>query len=140
MRGADLIRRPMVVAGVLVAVVLVVLVRFTAEQAPDSASTPRDEVALARIVEFGSDRCVPCRLMKPVLAELRATYGPALTVDFIDVMKDRDAARAHDVAIIPTQVFYDRDGRELARHTGFIPLEEIVATFARHGVALQAGR
>lgn len=141
MSTIGVIRRPLVVAGVLAAIVVVMLARPEADDQPDALrATPAAAVAVARMVEFGSDKCVPCRLMKPVLAELGTKYGHMLSVEFVDVMKDRSAAQKHDIAMIPTQVFYDAAGRELTRHTGFIPIEDVVATFARHGVDLMARR
>jgi thioredoxin 1 len=74
--------------------------------------------------------------MAPILEQLRTDYAGRLEVTFIDVWKMPDEARAYGVQMIPTQIFYAADGRELARHEGFISREEILAQWKALGVEL----
>jgi thioredoxin 1 len=94
---------------------------------------------LPRLVDLGSDKCVLCKKMAPILDELKATQADRLEVEFIDVRKDPDAGRPHGVLVIPTQIFYAADGRELFRHEGFFSKEDIVAKWKEFGVELSAG-
>jgi thioredoxin 1 len=73
---------------------------------------------LVTFVELGSVSCIPCKLMKPVMAEIEKTYG--------DVNKDRQKASDYKIRVIPTQVFLDKKGKEFYRHEGFFPKEEII--------------
>jgi thioredoxin 1 len=91
---------------------------------------------LPRLVDLGSGRCVPCKAMAPILEGLRTEYAGRMQVQFIDVWKDPDAARPYDIRLIPTQVFYGADGKELARHEGFMSREEILSQWKRSGVNL----
>ncbi len=59
-----------------------------------------------------------------------------LEVRFVDVWKAPDEAQPYGIRMIPTQIFYAADGRELARHEGFISREEILATWKSLGVEL----
>ena len=102
-------------------------------RAPAVSPSPR---ALPRLLDLGADKCVACKMMVPVLADLRKAHAGRLTVDFIDVWKDPDAARRHKVETIPTQIFFGPDGRELYRHAGFIGRDEIVKKFGELGVGL----
>ncbi len=86
-----------------------------------------------RLVDVGADQCVPCKAMAPILAQLRFDYAGRMRVDFIDVWKNPEAGDPYGVSIIPTQIFYGGDGRELERHQGFFSREDILATWMRHG-------
>jgi thioredoxin 1 len=91
---------------------------------------------LPRMVDLGSKNCIPCKMMKPILEELRNEYKGKLTVEFIDVFENRAAGNSYGISSIPTQVFYDKNGKEFSRHTGFISKEDIVATFGNRGIKL----
>lgn len=95
--------------------------------------------SLPRLVELGADRCVPCKLMAPILEELRNEYAGTLQIESIDVWKNPDAARQYGIRVIPTQIFYDASGRELFRHVGFFPKEDILAKWKELGVRLDEG-
>ena len=93
---------------------------------------------LPRLVDLGAGTCIPCKAMAPILDGLRAEYAGRMEVVFIDVWKDREAADTYAIRIIPTQVFFGADGRELARHEGFMGKEEILAQWKTLGVNFQA--
>jgi thioredoxin 1 len=89
-----------------------------------------------RLVDLGAGKCVPCKAMAPVLEQLRADYAGRMDVVFIDVWQRPEEARRYRVHMIPTQIFYAADGRELARHEGFIDREGILGAWAKLGVSL----
>lgn len=95
---------------------------------PDSAASARP-----RLVDLGADKCVPCKMMTPILAELKQQYSDHFEVEFIDVWQNRDLATTYSVKMIPTQIFYDAAGNELQRHAGFLGKEEILATWRQLG-------
>jgi thioredoxin 1 len=78
-------------------------------------------------VELGSDKCIPCKQMKPVMKAVETKYGSQLKVIFYDVWtKDQKKyAEKYKIKLIPTQVFLDENGNEFFRHEGFFPEEEI---------------
>jgi len=89
---------------------------------------------LPRLVEIGAEKCIPCKMMQPILAELRQEYAGKLQVDMVDVWKHPEQADKYGVQTIPTQVIYDSSGKEVFRHIGFFPKEEIVSKLAELGV------
>ena len=89
-----------------------------------------------RLVDLGADKCIPCKLMKPVLDELTKDYASQLDVVFIDVWKNRDEGKRYGVRMIPTQIFYDATGAERFRHEGFMAKKEIIAKWRELGVDL----
>lgn len=86
------------------------------------------------MLELGSEGCVPCEQMKPVMEKLRANYKGKLEVIFVDVRKSKELARAFHVFAIPTQVFLDRNGKEFHRHMGFYAYEEITSLLGKAGL------
>ena len=92
------------------------------------------------LVEFGSAHCQPCRMMAPILDQLHREYADSLRVEFVDVQQDRQAGSRHAIRLIPTQVFFDAEGRELFRHQGFYPKQNILGKWKELGVDLTLGR
>ncbi len=92
--------------------------------------------ALPRLVDLGADKCIPCKMMAPILDELKKEYAGKLDVQFIDVWKNPDAGKEYGVEVIPTQIFYDSSGKELFRHQGFFSKEDILAKWKGFGVDL----
>lgn len=82
---------------------------------------------LVTFIELGSVNCIPCKQMKPVMAEIEKTYGDKIQVIFYDVWqpKDKEMANKYKIKLIPTQVFLDKKGKEFFRHEGFYPAAEI---------------
>ncbi len=94
--------------------------------------------AVTRLVDLGADKCIPCKAMAPILVELRKEYAGRLQVDFIDVWKDPSAGDPYSIYTIPTQIFFDGNGKELTRHEGFISKADILATWKRFGYDFSA--
>lgn len=63
------------------------------------------------IIDFGSDSCIPCQQMAPVLKSANEDYQGRAIIKFVDVWKYTDAADNFPVQVIPTQVFIGADGR-----------------------------
>ncbi len=89
---------------------------------------------LPRLVDVGAGMCIPCKMMMPVLAELKAQYAGRLRVEYCDIRDDPNAVQKYKVMVIPTQVIYDAAGKELFRHEGFWPRVEIEKKLAEMGV------
>jgi len=94
---------------------------------------------LPRLLDIGSKTCIPCKMMEPVLEELRKEYAGKMQVDFIDVAvrENLPIAEQYKVQLIPTQIFLDAKGKELWRHEGFIGKADILAKWAELGIAFQ---
>lgn len=130
--------------GVAAAVAAVLVFRPAATKpTPTPSSAPVVATAAAaapsarpKLLDLGATTCVPCKAMVPVLDGLRTDYAGKLDVEFIDIWKNREAGEAWHVEIMPTQVFIAADGRELARHQGFISREDILAQWKKLGVVL----
>ena len=108
-----------------------------AESVAAEASAPHS-AALPRLVDLGADKCIPCKMMAPILDELKTAYAGQFEVEFLDVWKNPDAGKSYGIRSIPTQIFIDAGGKELFRHEGFFPKEDILAKWKELGVELAA--
>jgi thioredoxin 1 len=92
-----------------------------------------------KLLDLGADSCVPCQMMAPILDELREEYRGALDVVFIDVWKPENQQEAvkYGIRAIPTQIFFDPQGNELWRHTGFMSKEDILKKWKELGYDLK---
>lgn len=88
-------------------------------------------------VELGSVKCIPCKMMQPIMKSIEKEYGSEVDVVFYDVWTAEGApyAQKYGIRIIPTQVFLDAEGKEFYRHEGYYPKEEIVKVLETKGVA-----
>ncbi|MCL5105590.1 MAG: thioredoxin family protein [Armatimonadetes bacterium] len=97
---------------------------------------PKTPAKLPRFLELGSTKCVPCKMMMPIVEDLKKTYKGKLEVVFIDVWDKPKEAEKYKVQSIPTQVLFDAKGKEFFRHTGFFPKKDILDVFKRQGIDL----
>jgi thioredoxin 1 len=91
---------------------------------------------MPRMVDLGAGKCIPCKMMAPILEDLKKTYVGKLDIQFIDVWENPDAGKKYGIAIIPTQIFYDAQGKELFRHEGFFSKDDILTKWKEFGVDL----
>ena len=126
------------VAVLAAAVVLIVAKESGRPPAEETAVPDGPRRGIPTLIDLGADQCIPCKKMAPILEELKEEYQGKLEVIFIDVWKDRTAGQKYGIRLIPTQIFYDAQGKELGRHEGFIGKEDILNTFRRFGVEIPA--
>ncbi len=105
--------------------------------AADPALAPAPLPARPKLVDLGANKCIPCKMMAPILAELSKEYSGQLDVVFIDVWKTRGEGERYGIRVIPTQIFYSAEGRELFRHEGFYAKKDILAKWKALGVELK---
>ena len=91
---------------------------------------------LPKLLDLGATKCIPCKMMAPVLENLKNEYAGRMIVEFIDVWENREAAKQYNIEAIPTQIFFDAEGKELFRHQGFFGKEDILGKWKELGVEL----
>jgi len=139
-----------VIVTVLIAAVVVVLA--VKQNRSDQGAATQDGVVASRqvpaeyrpeqltgkglpvLIDLGADKCIPCKMMAPILEELKSEYEGTLIVEFIDVWKNPDEAPKYGIKLIPTQIFYDASGKELFRHEGFFSKEDILSKWKELGI------
>jgi len=117
------------------AILLLSLTLPAAAGAPAGAVPPAVPApGLVTMVDLGANRCIPCKLMAPILQELKTEYEGRAAIVFLDVWEDTSLTERFGIRLIPTQIFYDATGRETERHEGFLDKDAIVDKLARLGV------
>ncbi len=86
------------------------------------------------LVDFGSTGCVPCDMLAPILETLKTKYAGKVNVVFVHVGQEQILASRYGIRTIPAQFFYDKDGKEVFRHVGFWPQDEIEEKLTEMGV------
>jgi len=95
-----------------------------------------EENHLVTFVELGSNNCIPCKKMQPVMKAVEEKYGQQIKIIFYDVWKEdqKKYAEEYGIRLIPTQVFLDKNGKEFFRHEGFFPETEIDKLLQKQGL------
>jgi thioredoxin 1 len=106
-------------------------------EAKESESAEVETVeSLPLLRDIGSTTCIPCKMMAPILEELKSEYAGVFDVDFLDVQTNPAIAKDFGITLIPTQIFYDASGTERFRHVGFFSKEDILNKWKELGVDL----
>jgi len=92
------------------------------------------ENKLPTMVDFGAGTCIPCIQMKPIIAELQEEYKNKANILLIDVNEQSLLTRKYKIMLIPTQIFYDTEGKETNRHIGFFPKDSILINLKQAGL------
>ena len=87
------------------------------------------------LVDFGSNSCIPCRQMRPILQKIRKEYLGKAEVIVIDVSKHQTLASEHKIRVTPTLTFFDSNGKEVHRHQGFMSKKLIMEQFRKMGIS-----
>ncbi len=86
------------------------------------------------MIDLGAKKCVPCKMMAPIMAKLEKAYKGRADIVFIDVWENQQQGPRFKVRAIPTQIFFNENGEEVYRHVGFLDEKSIVDQMTKMGV------
>ena len=86
------------------------------------------------VIDLGARTCIPCKKMAPILESLAGEYRGKANVLFIDAHEDKAATRKYRVQMIPTQIFFNAQGKEVKRHMGFMDKADILKELRAAGL------
>jgi thioredoxin 1 len=118
-------------------IVLIIFMYFFIVSASPAFSAVHKNVpvrGMVTMVDLGAASCIPCKMMAPILDKLEKRYKGKAAVVFIDLRYDREAIQRFGIQGIPTQIFFDKAGKEVYRHMGFMSEDAIVAQLKSMGV------
>lgn len=115
-------------------------VAASAGDSNNDAIPPVPTPGLVTMVDLGAHKCIPCKMMAPIIDEIRKEYTGRASIIFIDVWEHREQVPRFGIRGIPTQIFYDKEGREAGRHIGFMDKKSIMETLDKLGVPREGGQ
>ena len=115
-----------------VLVVMLMLLFTTGAFAEDYLNVPAK--GRVTIIDLGAKKCIPCKMMAPILVRLTKAYKETADIVFIDVWENKEPAQRFKIKAIPTQIFFNESGEEVYRHVGFLDEKSIVEQMTRMGV------
>ena len=92
------------------------------------------EKGTVTMVDLGAKKCIPCKMMAPIMAKMEKAYEGKAQIIFIDVWENRDQAPRFNIRSIPTQIFFNKKGEEVYRHEGFLKENAIIEQLTKMGV------
>jgi thioredoxin 1 len=123
-------------AGLFSAMVLLLLTFPGGVVAEDFSSFPAK--GMVTMIDLGAKKCIPCKMMAPILEKLKNAYKGKAHIVFIDVWENGNQARRFKIQTIPTQIFFNEQGEEVFRHVGFFDEKSIVDQLTKIGVSAPA--
>ncbi len=81
------------------------------------------------LFEFGSNNCVPCKQLEPVLEEIRISEKLKVNVVFMNTLKPENLIfmKYYGISAQPMLILLDKEGKDIFRHNGFISTNDLTA-------------
>lgn len=122
----------------LLVVAAVVLKRDKPPAEPETPVATTATVKLPKLLDLGADNCIPCKMMAPILAEFKRDYADQFITEFIELWKDSEPGKQYGIRAVPTQIFFDPEGKELFRHEGFFGKDDVLNKWKELGVEIRS--
>jgi len=112
----------------------VILVLLFAPMASAREFSQIPEKGKVTMVDLGAKKCIPCKMMAPIMQKLEKAYEGKAEIVFIDVWKNRKQAPRFNIRAIPTQIFFNENAEQVYRHVGFMDEKSIISQMTKMGI------
>lgn len=82
------------------------------------------------LVDFFAEWCGPCKMMGPILKDVKAAIGDSATIIKVDVDKSPQAANEYQVQGVPTLILF-KNGKPLWRQSGVVPKAGLIGVIKK---------
>ena len=83
------------------------------------------------LVDFFAEWCGPCKMMAPVLKQVKDEVQDNASIIKIDIDKNQQTAAMYNISAVPTLLLF-KNGRVLWRQSGVVPKTELVKKLKEH--------
>ena len=82
------------------------------------------------LIDFSATWCGPCKMLAPILKQVKDSLGERVTIFKIDVDKNQELASKYQVRGVPTMILF-QNGKQLWRQSGVLTKDEIIKTIVK---------
>jgi thioredoxin 1 len=83
------------------------------------------------LVDFSAEWCGPCKMMAPILKEVKLEIGNTATIIKVDVDKNPQAAGEYQIQGVPTLILF-KNGKPMWRQSGVMQKSSLVNTINKY--------
>ena len=98
------------------------------------ASYSAASAELPTVIMLSTQNCAACVKMSRVMSEIKNQYRGKISTANIYLENNPDIARKYNVRFVPTLIFRDSTGKEIAQEIGYKQADEIIKVFTDAGV------
>ncbi|MCX7550345.1 thioredoxin [Xanthomarina sp. F2636L] len=77
------------------------------------------------LIDFYAEWCGPCKMMSPILKDVKDNLGESVSIIKIDVDKNQSLAAKYQVKGVPTLILF-KQGKQLWRQSGLVQKEDLI--------------
>jgi thioredoxin 1 len=88
------------------------------------------------MIMVGKTKCIWCDSMAPQIKEIKEKY-PKTVIYYVNIDKDFLGAINYNIDELPVQLFYDKSGKEVNRHIGYLGKDDILDALSKYGILVE---